>query len=151
MKKSTLYIDTSVWNAPFADDAPDFQAMTKDFFKRQENYSLAISTLTLEEIEACPEPKRARILNLIKESNPEVYELNDEIKELTDKYLSYGLMLAKFRNDALHLAIASYYDADYVVSLNFEHIVRERTREVLRGINAIVGFHSPIIVFPGEI
>ena len=53
MKKLNLYIETSVWNFIFADDAPEKQAQTKEFFKEVKNgiHKIFISPLVISEIE----------------------------------------------------------------------------------------------------
>ncbi len=34
MKRLRLYLDTTIWNYPFADDTPEKKAHTLDFFQR---------------------------------------------------------------------------------------------------------------------
>jgi len=61
MRKLKLYIDTSVWNFYFADDAPEKRDVTKDFIDlvRKEQYEVFISEVVVKEINDAPEPKRA--------------------------------------------------------------------------------------------
>lgn len=52
MRKLKLYLDTSVWNFFFADDAPEKRAVTKDFFDlvKQGQYEVFISEVVFKEI-----------------------------------------------------------------------------------------------------
>lgn len=54
MKKLKLYLDTSVLNFLFAEDAPDFKNVTIDFFENyvaKEKYDVFISNVVIREIE----------------------------------------------------------------------------------------------------
>jgi hypothetical protein len=49
MKQLKLYLDTSVWNFYYADDAPEKMEMTKLFFKnlKQNRYQIYASSVVL--------------------------------------------------------------------------------------------------------
>ena len=68
MRKLKLYIDTSVWNFYFADDAPEKRDVTKDFIDlvREEQYEVFISEVVVKEINNAPVPKRDQLGRLIK-------------------------------------------------------------------------------------
>jgi hypothetical protein len=55
MKKLRIYLDTSIVNFLFADDAPDFRRVTEDFFavqtRKQEGYWHALRLLSPLEVE----------------------------------------------------------------------------------------------------
>lgn len=55
---------------------------------------------------------------------PEIVPINKEILEIRDAYLKKAILKPKFANDLLHIAIATYANADVLVSWNFKHIVR---------------------------
>jgi hypothetical protein len=50
MKRSQLYLETSVWNFFFADDAPEKKEITVAFFEkiRQGEYEIFISDAVME-------------------------------------------------------------------------------------------------------
>jgi hypothetical protein len=52
MRKPQLYLETSVWNFYFADDAPEKKEITRTFFKkiRHGEYETFISDAVIEEI-----------------------------------------------------------------------------------------------------
>ncbi|MFH1824054.1 MAG: hypothetical protein ABH873_02355 [Candidatus Firestonebacteria bacterium] len=52
MRKLKLYLDTSVWNFFFADDAPEKRDITKIFFSsiKENIYEIFISEVVIREI-----------------------------------------------------------------------------------------------------
>jgi hypothetical protein len=70
---------------------------------------------------------------------------------LANKYLEEKVVPASEPLDALHIAIASVSGVDFIVSLNFEHIVRPWTIERIRRINLQEGFKPVGIYKPNEV
>ena len=60
MRKLKLYLETSVWNFYFADDAPEKRDITKEFFNnvRKGQYEIFISEVVLAEISKANESKK---------------------------------------------------------------------------------------------
>ncbi|MEW6686208.1 MAG: hypothetical protein AB1393_08385 [Candidatus Edwardsbacteria bacterium] len=54
-------------------------------------------------------------------------------------------------NDALHIAFATVYEMDFLVSYNFEHIVKIKTIDRITAINLLLGYKTPRIVIPEEV
>ncbi len=46
-----------------------------------------------------------------------------------------GVFPAKYENDAVHIAAASVNNLDLIISWNFEHIVKFKTKKEVTGIN----------------
>jgi len=65
MKKLKIYLDTSVINFLFADDAPEYKDITEEFFADALNYDLFISRVVLEEIDATKDPQKKKKLHHI--------------------------------------------------------------------------------------
>jgi len=57
---SKIYVDTSVIGYLKADDTPEKMQDTLVFWKelQQGNYIIGVSSVTIEELSKCPEPKR---------------------------------------------------------------------------------------------
>ena len=81
MKTPRLYLETSLWNFIFADDAPEKKEVTLRFLDkvRRGSYMVFISNVVLEEIGRANEDKRAKLLSIIGEIQPELLELDEEI------------------------------------------------------------------------
>lgn len=88
MKKPQLYLETSVWNFYFADDAPEKKEITLIFFdkiKRGE-YEIFISDIVVEEIGKADDNKKKMLLNIIVEYSPHRLIVDEEVAELTKIY-----------------------------------------------------------------
>ena len=108
MKKINYYLDTSVLNFIFADDSPEKKQITLDFFKdvRSEGLEIYISDMVIDEIGSAPDPIRIELQKLLKEYAPVNLEMDLEARELAQKYISEGIIPERYRNDALHIAVA---------------------------------------------
>ena len=105
----------------------------------------------LAELEAAPEPKRERMLNLIGKYNVSVLRPSEETNVLAEKYIAEGALPGGSLTDARHIAMAAVGDLDIIVSLNFRHIVKEKTREMTGAINKIRGYNIVKILSPMEV
>ena len=95
----TIYLETTIFNFPFADDAPQYKADTLHLFS--------------------------------------------EIKA--------GIIPESYSNDALHIATATIANLDFIISLNFRHIVKHKTIIQTEIINAREGFKRVFIHSPAEV
>jgi predicted nucleic acid-binding protein len=67
---------------------------------------------------------------------------------LAQEYLREGIFPRHAEDDARHVAIATAGGADFVVSWNFRHLVRVRTRRAVNLVNALKGRPIEIIAPP---
>ena len=152
MRQLSYYIDTSVWNFLLEEDRPEHRAVTERFFAQSRQFgTLAISDVVLEEIQRASGPRRAALQQLISRRQPILLQRTEEADELANRYVEAGLIPARYRNDALHLAVAVIHDMDAVVSWNFEHLVRLTTRLGVNGLNKMLGYRDIEIVSPEEV
>lgn len=153
MKKIRYYLDTSVLNFIFADDSPEKKQITLDFFNRirLENLEIYISNAVVDEVEAAPEPRKTELQNLLRQYQPILLESNLEVEELTSKYIAEGIIPSRYEEDAIHIAIATVYNMDIVVSWNFAHIVKAKTRREVNGVNRMLGYREIEIASPEEV
>ena len=154
MRKLKLYLDTSVWNFYFADDAPEKRDVTKDFIDlvRQEQYEVFISAVVVKEINDAPEPKRAQLVGLIKSCPVVELEITEAVDELAKSYIARGILSEKKEDDALHVAIATATEMDALVTWNFQHLANLRKSELFNGVNLEKGYTKRLeIVTPMEV
>lgn len=132
MKKQRIYLDTSVFGGFFD---KEFEEYTKPLFERISSgeFVVLLSTMLDEELEFAPE----RIKNLISELNNDFIEFlkdTDEAVNLAAEYINEKVVGETSYADCLHIALATIYQADLLVSWNFRHIVNV---ERIRGYNSI--------------
>ena len=109
------------------------------------------SAAVLEEINNAPEPKRGYMLDLIKQFNMTVLEVEQPAYDLADIYIEMGVIPARFRLDGIHIAMAAVYELDCIVSLNFHHINKLKTKTAVEIINRMKGYGNPFICTPMEV
>ena len=74
----------------------------------------------------------------------------DEVEILADRYVDQKIIPAKHYDDALHIAIASVYNLDAIVSWNFEHMVKFKTKREVQAVNTLMGYKTVQICSPQE-
>ena len=154
MRKLKLYVDTSVWNFYFADDAPEKRDVTKDFLDlvREGIYEVFISGVVIKEINDAPESKRSRLGELIKTCPVVELEITEEADELAKSYMGKGIVPEKKEDDALHVAIATVAEMDALVTWNFQHLANLRRVELFHSTSLEMGYFKKLeIVTPMEV
>ena len=149
-----IYIDTSVINGLYIEDAPWIKEATKNFFAvaRKNNYSVYASDFVIVEIERTPNPiKRKKLLNGIKEYELKKILVTDESEKLAEIYIKNNIIPHRYLPDALHIAIASVHKIPILVSWNFKHIVRHKTRVGVNSVNKKYGYMQIDICSPEEV
>ena len=151
MRKAEVYVETSVWGATAETDPAQFRRAAERLLATAAEYAFFISPVVLEEIEKAPPAIRNVVGQAVTRATPSVLEPAAEIESLADEYVGRDVVPARFRNDALHVAYATFYAKDFLVSYNFKHIVGVRRRNLIRAANVVLGYATPEIVSPEEL
>jgi hypothetical protein len=77
--------------------------------------------------------------------------VSPEALALVASYESHGILAPRFRNDMLHIALATIAEVDVLVSWNFRHIVRLDKIRLFNAVNTEQGFRSVAIYSPREV
>ncbi len=148
MTKLRIYLDTSVVNFLFADDSPDFQKATVEFFEKYaSDYDLFISAIVPLEIEQTRDAvHRQKLLAVLQQYPISMLpdELMNEVEELADVYLAKGVIPASKREDALHVAYATVHEMDILLSWNFKHLANVRREGLIMAVNQTEGYCHPL-------
>ena len=81
----------------------------------------------------------------------EILKVNPEVEELAREYIKNKLLSEKYINDAIHIAIWRCDSISYIVSWNFEHIVKVKTRRIVNLVNTLQGYKEIEIISPKEL
>ena len=138
MRRVKIYLDTSVISCLDAPQTPERMIHSQLFWEtaKRGEYELVISNVTLDEMNACPEPKRSFMrVKLAEIPYLTRVEESDEATRLADLYLSEGGLSSASRNDAIHLAIATIEKCDCVASWNLKHMVNIRAKKAVTLVN----------------
>lgn len=146
-------METSIFNFVFADDAPDKRDDTLILFEeiRAGKHNVFTSTTVTEELLREQTDKKNKMLDLITEYHITVIPTTDEMQILADRYVSEQMISARYQTDALHIAVASVANLDIIVSWNFKHIVRRKTKLLANAVNALAGYQNIDIYSPSEV
>ena len=123
------YIETTIFNR-FLEDNREYNRETKRLFDKifQNEVEAYSSTYVIEELDKASEPKRSEMLNLIPKYKITVLEIDPRAYDLSETYIEMGIIPIKFRIDGIHIAMAAIYDMDCIISLNFHHINKLKTK-----------------------
>ena len=109
-----------------------------------------VSEIAFAEIHCAGEEKRNELIKVVRQINPEELPMTEEAVVLATHYIEPKIIPANHRNDALHIAIATVHNLDVIVSWNFEHMVKLKTRREVPAINALMRYKSIEICSPLE-
>ena len=149
-----IYLDTSIINfAVSTQNIAHEKEATLKLFKRMKEgkFFPYISEVTIREIMRASERKRNELFQVIEQIQPEELALSDDAEILADRYIEAKIIPANERNDALHIAIAAIHNLDAIVSWNFEHMVKLKTRQAVPLVNTLMGHKNIEICSPLEV
>jgi predicted nucleic acid-binding protein len=147
-RRLKIYLDTSIPNAYFDAKNSNRQEITRTLWFKLNEYHVFISDLVIQEIEATGDKKlREDLLDLVKDFDPLSTE-NEEIQILSEEYVSRGVIPINYIGDAVHIAVATVNSLDILVSWNFKHIVKLKTKREINAINALFNYNPIEITEP---
>lgn len=151
MKKESVYLDTSVPSAFYDKRSKERQEATVKFWKETlPKYNTYISDITIEELNNTKDENlKLEFVKLIESFD--ILKVNESVKELADIYIDNKIFPVKYMDDALHVAIASFNEINYLISWNFEHIVKVKTRKLVNFVNVINAYREIEIISPQEL
>ena len=150
MKRLKIYLDTSVISALFDRRSSEMMRWTEEFWKIIDKYEVYISDVVITEIQETPDVKlKERMSEAIKSLVR--LEMDEDAEKLSSEYVRYGAVPSKYRKDAIHIAITTVNHIEILVSWNYRHIVRRKTKEVVRMVNSLYGYPFIEIVAPPEL
>ena len=157
-KRIQIYLDTSVINFLFADDAPTNKELTKELFENYIKtgiYDAYISEFVIAEIEATTNAvKKNKLLSVLRHYPIETIELinRNEIEELAKRYIQSRIIPEKSFTDALHISVAVTGKIPYLVSWNYKHLANIRQEQKIKIVNIQNGYiHELRIITPLEL
>jgi hypothetical protein len=148
MKLQKVYLDTSVINFLYADDAPDFKKVTEDFFEnyvRPKIYEVFVSDIVVKEILKTQDvTKREKLLSVIKDYNLELLELEKESERLANVYITEKVIPKNKLEDAQHVGISTVQQMGVLLSWNFKHLANINKKLKIKFINEREGYFYPL-------
>ena len=149
-----VYVETSVIGAYF-EERDDVVSAAQRHWSRlwwnhiSNQYDVIVSEGVINEL-ADPDFKYSQSALSLVEMVPKV-EISDEIRDIVNVYITRKLMPQGPLGDALHLALASYYKCDYLLTWNCKHLANPNKFQHIRIVNTALGLYVPVITTPNQL
>lgn len=149
MKIQRVYVDTSVIGGCFDEEfAPWSNGLMEDF--RLGHFDAVTSEVVAAEVEPAPGHVKSKYEEL-KSFGLEVVEITSEVVELADNYQRRQILSPGYREDGLHIALATLHEVDILTSWNFKHIVHFENIRKFNAVNQEFGYKTIEIRTPREV
>lgn len=148
-----IYIDTSIINGLYSNDVR-IKDITKRFFRSSKfgHFTLYGSEIVATEIKNTPKGKKRELLiNVIEDYSIEILPITEEIITLASNYIENKIIPIKYKPDALHIACCVVHNIPILISWNFEHIVKHKTRIEVNRVNQKLGWPQIDLCSPEEV
>jgi predicted nucleic acid-binding protein len=153
--KKTVYIETSIISYLTAHPSRDliiaaYQQITAEWWEKcASTFSLYTSQLVLEEAgkgDADAAEKRLSALRTLP-LLPQV----DEAVIFAQTLIQNGVLPNKAADDAIHIALATVYGMDYLLTWNCRHIANAEIQKQIGILSQNEGYEMPVICTPTEL
>ena len=114
------------------------------------NFDIMFSSVTENELLSAPKLVRG-LINELPQNLIQKVELTEEAIKLADTYIFEKVVGKTSREDCLHIALATIYKADILVSWNFKRIVNVLRIRGYNAVNLKLGYSQIDIRSPKEI
>jgi rRNA-processing protein FCF1 len=150
MHKLKVYLDTSIVNFLYVEDSPEYRKATEVFFENvvtKNKVETYISNIVIDEINKTEDETKRNILSgtfekyekiktLIAES-----EIINDIAILSESYIKNGIIPKKKTADSLHVAYATVFQMDILLSWNFQHLANVNKEQKIILLNKTLGYN----------
>lgn len=151
--KPRVYVETSIPSFYF-EKRTEPEMVARRQWTRQwwtdasRRYELTTSVAVLNELQRGAFGAREDCLRLLE--GLQLLAVDPPVVEIAEAYVAHHVMPKDPLGDALHLALASYFKCDFLVTWNCAHLANASKFGHIRRINTILGIHVPGLVTPLE-
>jgi hypothetical protein len=150
--KPLVYIETTI-PSYYCDSRPELAAdifRTRQWWDQERDaYECFISAVVLEELSSGMYPTQKACLALLE--NLALLDINQEVMEVAEIYRIRGLMPQNPVADALHLAVASFYRLDYLLTWNCRHLANMNKARRIEELNERMSLSTPRVITPHQL
>ena len=151
----TVYVETSIIGYLSARSSNNLILManveaTREWWdSRRSQFALYISQVVLDEVARGDSAIAARRLEILRDFP--LLEVEQAVQNLAAQFLRQSNLPLKAADDALHIAVATVYGLDYLLTWNCKHIANAQIQKKLAQISLNSGYELPIICTPYEL
>ena len=151
LKVARVYLETSFFSACATTrtdvDSQSWKGRSLSWLKTQASrHELLISAEVIAELSAPNYPMRDVALQFT--VGIELLPIHEEVLAPAQMLIDSRVMPGPLKGDAIHVAVAAYHGAEYLLSWNVKHLANPRKRVHLAQILMTAGKAVPTIVTP---
>ena len=156
-----VYIETTLFNFYFAQSRGQYYGKTVEYCKDTRRFFEVLETgdfepytsrYVTEEIEEHGNAdQRREMLKLMADCGVTILPADERAERLAAQYVQAGAIPETQMDDALHIAMTAVHGLDFIVSLNFRHIVKGKAIRLTAMVNEAEGYDRIGIYEPGEV
>ena len=153
--KQKIYIETSIVSYLTAKPTRDIvitahQQIANSWWENESNeYKLYTSQVVIDEASQGDSEAVQRRIEILKDIY--LLEVTNDIIKLSENLINHNCLPQKAVQDALHIAIASIHNVDYLLTWNCKHIANAKKRPLIEKIIHKTGYLAPIMCTPEEL
>jgi len=150
--KKTVYLDTSIPSYLFdkRESIKTYIEITQAWWEQERhNFDIWISQETITELGMGNYPSQQKTLECA--SQLQVLQPDPHITKIVQVYLDNYLMPRVLKGDALHLAYASFYKMDFLLTWNCNHLANANKKQHISIINTRLKLFTPELVTPPQL
>lgn len=151
----TVYVETSIVGYLTARSSNNLILManveaTREWWdERRPQFTLYISQVVLDEVARGDTEIATRRLEILRDFP--LPEIDQAVQDLAAQFLNKSNLPSKASDDALHIAAATVYGLDYLLTWNCKHIANAQIQKKLVQISFDAGYELPTICTPYEL
>lgn len=153
--KPKLYLETTIPSYLAGRQSRDIlvaahQQITREWWQsRRTAFELYVSELVLQEIRAGDPQLAAERLEVI--ADLPILGVSDEIIKVAEELIRRGPIPRKAAGDAVHIAAATVYGCEYLLTWNCRHIANAELHRAIRRVVEELGYDAPTLCTPEEL
>jgi|SRR5215831_12399147 len=153
--KAKVYVETTIPSYLVGRPSRDLlvaahQEITREWWEsRRTQFDLYVSELVIQEVRAGDAQLATRRLELL--AGVPILPVSSEILELAEDLITEGPIPRKAAGDAAHIAIATVYGCEYLLTWNCRHIANAELHRAIRRVVEEYGYEVPSLCTPEEL
>jgi predicted nucleic acid-binding protein len=151
----TVYIETSIVGYLTARPSNNLILManleaTREWWDTRRNqFMLYISQVVLDEVARGDTEIATKRLEIVRDFP--LLEVSKAVQNLAAQFIAKSSLPPKAADDALHIAAATVYGLDYLLTWNCKHIANAQIQKKLAQISLDAGYELPTLCTPYEL
>lgn len=152
--KKVIYVETSIPSFYHESRTEPAMVARKEWTNQwwnnfRHHYTLVTSEAVLEELNRGSYPNKDKVIALL--AGVPLIRIESPVIEIVEIYIAHKLMPNHPTGDALHAALASYHQCDFLLTWNCKNLANANKFKHLERINNQLGLSIPILATPVQL